>query len=135
MSVELRDKALPPNARKRQGGHSRVIPMRPFALRVVRSSMRPWRRRIVPSVGGSYTPGMKTAVSLPDDLFAAADRHAEQAGKSRSQLYAEAIAEYLDRRAPEEITEAMNRVVDRLPTGADPFVEAAARAILGRVEW
>jgi metal-responsive CopG/Arc/MetJ family transcriptional regulator len=78
---------------------------------------------------------MKTAVSLPDALFRAADRHAKRARKSRSQLYAEAIAEYLSRHSPDEITEAMNRVVDQFPGERDPFVEAAARSALARVEW
>ena len=40
---------------------------------------------------------MKTAVSVPDELFEAAERQAERTKKSRSQLYAEAIAEYLAR--------------------------------------
>jgi metal-responsive CopG/Arc/MetJ family transcriptional regulator len=79
---------------------------------------------------------MKTAISLPDDLFRAAERHAKRAQKSRSQLYAEALAEYLGRHAPEEVTDAMNRVVARLgEAGADPFVAAAGRRVLERTEW
>ena len=79
---------------------------------------------------------MKTAISLPDDLFRAADRYAKRMHKSRSQLYAQALAEYLARHAPDEVTEAMNRVVDRL--GAPPpdrFVTAAARRTLEHTEW
>jgi metal-responsive CopG/Arc/MetJ family transcriptional regulator len=78
---------------------------------------------------------MKTAVSLPDDVFREAERHARRARKSRSQLYAEALTEYLARHAPDEVTEAMNRVVDQLKPPADPFVSAAARRILERSEW
>ncbi len=78
---------------------------------------------------------MKTAISLPDDVFRAAERHARRARKSRSQLYAEAIAEYLSRHAPDEVTEAMNHVVDQLGEPIDPFVTAAARRILKRSEW
>lgn len=78
---------------------------------------------------------MKTAVSLPDKVFRAAERHARRARKSRSQLYAEALSEYLARHAPDEVTEAMNRVVEQLPTRRDPFVSAAARRILERSEW
>ena len=52
--------------------------------------------------------GMKTATSLPDAVFEAAERQAKRAQNSRSQLYAEALAEYLSRHAPEEVTEAMN---------------------------
>jgi hypothetical protein len=82
---------------------------------------------------------MKTAVSLPDRLFRAAEQHARRARKTRSQLYADALAEYLARHAPDEVTEAMNRVVDALgatPDAApDPFVAAAARRVLERSEW
>jgi len=78
---------------------------------------------------------MKTAISLPDRIFRAAERHARRARKSRSQLYAEAIAEYLARHAPEEVTEAMNRVVDQLAGESDPFVAAAGRRVLEDSSW
>jgi len=79
---------------------------------------------------------MKTAVSLPDEVYLGAERHAKRTRKSRSQLYAEALAEYLARHAPEEVTEDMNAVVEQLSkAGPDPFVSAAARRRLKRVEW
>ena len=73
---------------------------------------------------------MKATISLPDWIFRAAERHGRRARKSRGQLYAEAIAEYLARHAPEEVTEAMNRVVDQVTGAADPFVVAASRRVL-----
>lgn len=78
---------------------------------------------------------MKTAVSLPDDVFRAAERHARRARKSRSQLYAEALSEYLTRHAPDEVTEAMNKVMDELNEPTDAFVTAAVRRVLERSEW
>jgi metal-responsive CopG/Arc/MetJ family transcriptional regulator len=80
---------------------------------------------------------MKTAVSLPDQVFQAAERHAKRARKSRSQLYAEALAEYLTRHSPEEVTEAMNRVLEQLGAEerTDPFVARAGRRILERTDW
>ncbi len=77
---------------------------------------------------------MKTAVSLPDEVFRAAERQARRVKKSRSQLYAEALSEYLARHAPEEVTDAMNRVVEQLREPTDPFVSAAARRVLERSE-
>ena len=83
-----------------------------------------------------YTKGMKTAVSLPDPVFRAAEQLAKRAHKSRSQLYADALTEYLTRHAPDEVTEAMNRVVDGLgTTEPDPFVSRAARLVFERTEW
>ena len=78
---------------------------------------------------------MKTAISLPDDVFQAAERHARRMGKSRSQLYAEALEEYLTRHTPDEVTEAMNQVMDQVGASADLFVAGAARRSLERTEW
>lgn len=78
---------------------------------------------------------MKTAVSVPDELFEAAERQAERTQKSRSQLYADALTEYLARHAPDEVTEAMNAVVDQLQAPTDPFVAAASQRALRRSEW
>ena len=78
---------------------------------------------------------MKTAISLPDEVFQAAERHARRVGKSRSRVYAEALAEYLVRHGPDEITAAMNAVVNELNESPDGFVGAAARRTLERVEW
>ena len=78
---------------------------------------------------------MKTAVSVPDDVFHAAERHARRERKSRSQLYADALSEYLARHAPDEVTEAMNQVVNELPRPTDPFAAAASRRVLEQTEW
>ena len=82
---------------------------------------------------------MKKAVSIPDDVFENAERMAqfsETAGtqKSRSQLFSEALREYVARHSPNEVTEAMNRVCDeREPP--DSFVLEAGRRILQQNEW
>jgi len=79
---------------------------------------------------------MKTAISIPDEVFQAAERLAKRVHKSRSQLYAEAMAEYLTRHTPEEVTEAMDRVVERLgDTSVDPFVASASRRVITGTEW
>jgi predicted transcriptional regulator len=78
---------------------------------------------------------MKTAISIPDEVFREADRLARRMGKSRSQLYGEAVKEYLFRRAPDGVTEAMNQVMDGLGPQADPFLARAARRVLARNEW
>src|SRR5580700_6419740 len=43
----------------------------------------------------SYTHLMKTAISVPDEIFEEAERLARQRGMSRSELYAKAVAEYV----------------------------------------
>lgn len=78
---------------------------------------------------------MKTAISLPDDVFKRAERTARRLRKSRSALYREAVTEYLARHDPDAVTTAMNRVVAKVGRAPDPFVRAAARHALARVEW
>jgi predicted transcriptional regulator len=53
---------------------------------------------------------MKTAISIPDSVFQAADKLAARLSISRSALYTAAIAEYIARRTGEEITARLDRV-------------------------
>ena len=78
---------------------------------------------------------MKTAVSIPDDIFEGAERFARRTKKSRSRLFSEALQEYLARHAADEVTEAMNSVCAELGDTKDPFVSSAARRVLERSEW
>lgn len=82
-----------------------------------------------------YTTGMKTAVSIPDDVFEEAERLATELKTSRSQLYSRALQEFVARHAPERLTEAMNRVVDEVGPEIDEFSQRAAYQVLERVEW
>ncbi len=82
-----------------------------------------------------YASGMKTAVSIPDEIFLEADGLARRQNKSRSQLYSQAIREYLRRHSPDAVTESMNRVIDELGGDEDVFVSEAAARILKRVDW
>jgi metal-responsive CopG/Arc/MetJ family transcriptional regulator len=78
---------------------------------------------------------MKTAISIPDDVFQEAEQYARRAKKSRSKLYSEALAEYLARHAPDALTEAMNKVCAEVDQAPDPFVTSAGRRMLERTEW
>jgi metal-responsive CopG/Arc/MetJ family transcriptional regulator len=78
---------------------------------------------------------MKTAVSIPDDVFERAERFARQARRSRSDLYSAALREYVARHAPDDVTDAMNRVCDGVPKETDALVVSAGRRILERTEW
>ena len=79
---------------------------------------------------------MKTAISLPDELFHAAERLARESRRSRSQLYADALADYVRRHAEDSVTTAVNRVVDQLgDRGADPAFAGASCQTLMHSEW
>lgn len=72
-----------------------------------------------------YTGGMKTAVSLPDELFRQADAAAKKLRISRSKLYATAISEYLSRKRSTSITERLNAYYSRHPAKIDPALATA----------
>jgi metal-responsive CopG/Arc/MetJ family transcriptional regulator len=78
---------------------------------------------------------MKTAVSIPDEVFNEAERLAADLKTSRSQLYSRALKEFVARHAPSRVTEAMNRVVEEIGSAPDEFSRAAARRVLERVDW
>jgi len=78
---------------------------------------------------------MKTAISIPDDLFEEAEAFARRFGKSRSQLYREALAEYLLRRDPQAVTRAMDEALAQIDEPKDAWLDAAGRRVLERSEW
>jgi predicted transcriptional regulator len=78
---------------------------------------------------------MKTAVSIPDDLFRRAEELARTLGKSRSQVYREALAEYVLRREPQAVTSALDDLVGELAPERDDWLAEAGRQALERTEW
>jgi predicted transcriptional regulator len=78
---------------------------------------------------------MKTAVSIPDDIFERAEHLAHRAKHSRSELYARALSEYVARHAPDRVTEAMDRVLAEVNQPTDAFLSKVARRTLRRSEW
>jgi metal-responsive CopG/Arc/MetJ family transcriptional regulator len=78
---------------------------------------------------------MKTAISIPDKVFRDAERLSRRLKKSRSQIYTEAVTDFIARHDPEAVTEAMNRVCDTMGDYPDPAVSVAARYTLEEVEW
>jgi len=82
-----------------------------------------------------YTPSMKTAISLPKDVFDKAERLAQKARKSRSQIYCEALREYVARHSPDDVTDALNRAMEQIGQSEDRFVALASARALSRVEW
>ena len=79
---------------------------------------------------------MKTAISIPDELFRAADRAAKRLGLSRSQFYQRAIAHYLERQSEALVTDALNAVYRADAPGAvDVVLDRMQRSSLPREPW
>ena len=77
---------------------------------------------------------MKTAISLPDEVFSSAERLAKRLKLSRSELYSRALSEYLARHSPDELTESWNAVITSQAQDSE-LPAAAARAVFESVEW
>lgn len=78
---------------------------------------------------------MKTAISLPDKLFEAAEREAKRRGVSRSKLVQSALEELLKARKSAAVTEALNASFAASPDPHDPYLAALARDNMRRTEW
>jgi predicted transcriptional regulator len=79
---------------------------------------------------------MKTAISVPDDLFAQVDRLAKRSRRSRSEVYSAALREYVARHSPDEVTAGLDAVIADLGQPDDGgFTKAAAIRTLESSEW
>ena len=74
-------------------------------------------------------------MSIPDEIFEQAERLARRTRKSRSEVFAAALREYVARHAPDEITESLNQVCDCIRDRDDGFARAAATRVLENTEW
>ncbi len=78
---------------------------------------------------------MKTAISLPNELFEEAEAAAKELGLSRSKLMQTALEEFLKRRRDERVTAALNRSLAKHPDEVDPFLQQLAIEAMMRTEW
>jgi len=74
----------------------------------------------------------KVAVSIPEALHRRAERFARKAKRSRSALYAEALAEFLARRSEHEITQAINRALEQIPASEQEAEAETGSRLLAR---
>jgi metal-responsive CopG/Arc/MetJ family transcriptional regulator len=78
---------------------------------------------------------MKTAISIPDKLFDEAEHFARNNQLSRSELYAQALATYLEAHRREHITEALNRIYEKEDSRLDPALAVAQWRAIGIEDW
>jgi hypothetical protein len=85
----------------------------------------------------SYTRCMKTAISVPDEIFNQVGSRASELGISRSEFFSRAAKRYLDELAEASVTREINAAL--LAAGSDDSGEvatAAGRAFLAATdEW
>jgi metal-responsive CopG/Arc/MetJ family transcriptional regulator len=78
---------------------------------------------------------MKTAISVPDELFEEADRLARRLKRSRSRVYTDAVREYVVRHDPDAVTAALDRVYSVPESDMDSVISRAGQHVLQQVDW
>jgi len=78
---------------------------------------------------------MKTAVSVPDDLFRQAEEAARRLRISRSKLFSTALSEFLQRQGSNAITERLNEVYSRRTAKVDSALHRAQLKHLDKDSW
>jgi hypothetical protein len=82
-----------------------------------------------------YTQVVKTAISIPDEVYQAAEELAERLGVSRSELYATAVAEFVAALRSRGVTARLNEVYADQSSSLDPGLQRAQADAVGSEEW
>jgi metal-responsive CopG/Arc/MetJ family transcriptional regulator len=83
----------------------------------------------------SYTLAMKTAISIPDPLFRAAERAAKRQKVSRSRFYARAVEAYLTTERAKGVKEALDAIYATEDSSLDPVIARMQSLSIGPEEW
>lgn len=78
---------------------------------------------------------MKTAISIPEEVFHSAEALAKRLGISRSQLYTAAVNEYLDRHRDRQVTASLNTIYLEEDSSLPTTILRLQSGSLGQEEW
>lgn len=83
----------------------------------------------------SYTNNMKTAISIPEKVFKSAEDLANQLGKSRSQLYTQAISSYVNRHSNDNVTKKLDEVYISEDSHLDKSLKSLQARSIPKEKW
>ncbi len=89
----------------------------------------------MPQYNHGYTAKMKTAISVPDKVFDAAEKAAKKLGMSRSEFYTTAVKEFMEQHRALGVTERLNAVYADEDSELSEDMKAVQRKTLERSEW
>jgi metal-responsive CopG/Arc/MetJ family transcriptional regulator len=78
---------------------------------------------------------MKTAISIPDPIFEAAEMMANRLGMSRSELFTTAMKEYMKFHQYEDVTESLNRIYQKTEDSVNEQLRTMQSNSIQREEW
>ncbi len=82
-----------------------------------------------------YTQIMKTAISIPDKLFRKVDQYAQKHGYSRSELFAKAVAQYLEMHPSDHITKQLDEIYSSEPAELNKTLSNMQLSSIKKEEW
>lgn len=78
---------------------------------------------------------MKTAISIPDEVFQAAEKTARSEGISRSKLYTRAVRHYLRKQRRKNVKEQLNAIYSDEGAEIDPMLGHLQFSVIAREKW
>ena len=78
---------------------------------------------------------MKTAISIPDEVFKAAERAAKRLGISRSELYSTAVRDYVEHHKARNITAELDEIYAIEDSNLDENLQILQASTLEREHW
>lgn len=78
---------------------------------------------------------MKTAISVPDDVFKLAEEFAHQKKMSRSKLFSTAVREYVAQYQRADVTARLNSVYGKIDSSIDPAALRIQGASITKEKW
>lgn len=78
---------------------------------------------------------MKTAVSIPDNVFSLAEQFAKQHKMTRSSLFTVAVDEYIHHHREEGVTQKLDAIYGKEDSSIDPAIVRLQSRSLPKEEW
>ncbi len=78
---------------------------------------------------------MKTAISIPDEIYHSADQFAKRLGISRSELYSKAVSNYINANKNEAVTKALDQIYAKENSEIDPVINLMQLRSLRKEAW
>ena len=78
---------------------------------------------------------MKTAISIPDQVFSRADKFARRRKMTRSALFSIAVDEYIQHHRQDNVTQKLNEIYAKEDSSLDPVLDKVQALSLPKENW
>jgi metal-responsive CopG/Arc/MetJ family transcriptional regulator len=78
---------------------------------------------------------MKTAISIPDEIYYTADQLAKRLGMSRSEFYSKAVSNFIAAHQNEAVTKSLDEIYEKESSSIDPFINIIQLRSISGEDW